>query len=250
MAWTKGKTAAVAVAAAIILCGAITILINSGALGNRGGSETMVKLARPPRIYTSGISDAQRIDDPLYTYPAGDEMTRRYILAVFKKFRPELDPARALKSDKELTEEDIRTRMLILYGSPENHSFFRQVRDKLPLVFENDGVIVGKKKCVGRDVGAIFVCPNPLSPDHLMIVYGAVSPAALKNMNGVFHGPTDYVIFNDTTRKFSGLEPIDCFLFLGAFNKSDSAHWRVDESLQLLPPKDLQRATAGVILAR
>jgi hypothetical protein len=250
MAWTKGKTAALVVAAVIILSGAITILINSGALGNRGGPETLVKLKRPPRIYTNGINDAYRIADPLYTYPAGDEMTRLYILGLFQKFHAELDPARALKSDKELTEKDIRTRMLIIYGSPENHSFYRQIRDRLPIVFENDGLVVGNKKCMGRDVGAIFVCPNPMSPSHLLLIYGAVAPAALKNMNAIFHGPTDYVVFNDTTRKFSGLDPIDCFMLQGAFNKSDPAHWRVDESLQLLPPKDLQRATAGVIIAR
>jgi hypothetical protein len=250
MAWTKGKVATISVVAVIILSGVITILINSGALGNRGGSETMVKLSRPPRIYTNAINDAHRIADPLYTYPDGDEMTRHYIQSLFQRFHAQLDTARALKSDKELTEEDVRTRMLIIYGSPENHSFFLRVRDKLPLVFENDGVVVGKKKCFGRDVGAIFVSPNPVSPDHLMIIYGAVSPAALKNMNAVFHGPTDYVIFNNATRDFKGLESIDCFLLLGAFDKSDPAHWRVDESLQLLPPSDLLRATAGVVVAR
>jgi hypothetical protein len=138
----------------------------------------------------------------------------------------------------------------LLCGSPENHSFFRRIRDQLPLRFESDGVVVGKKKCMGRDVGAIFACPNPLNSDHLMIIYGAVSPAALNRMNAVVHGPTDYVVFSDTTRNFSRLDPIDCFLLLGAFDRSEPAHWRVDESLQLLPPNDLQRAMAGVVVVR
>jgi hypothetical protein len=71
-------------------------------------------------------------------------------------------------------------------------------------------------------------------------------------MNGVFHGPTDYVVFNNTTRQHSsatkGYETEDDFLLLGSFDKSDPAHWRVDESLQLLPPKALQKATAGVVV--
>jgi hypothetical protein len=67
-------------------------------------------------------------------------------------------------------------------------------------------------------------------------------------MNGVFHGPTDYVIFNNTTRQFRGANAADCYLLLGSFDKSDPAHWRVDESLQLLPPKALQKATAGVVV--
>jgi hypothetical protein len=250
MAWTKGKAATVAVVAIIILSGAITILINSGALGNRSSSETMMKLKRQPGIYTNGINNAHSIADPLYTYPDGDEITRQYILALFKRLHAQLKPERALKSDKELTEEDVMTRMLILYGSPENHGFFRRIRDRLPLVFENDGVVVGRKKYLGRDVGAIFVCPNPLSPDHMMIIYGTVSPAALRNMNGVIHGPTDYVIFNDMTRNCAGMDRIECFLLMGTFAKSDPAHWRVDEIHQLLPPDSLQRATEGIVVAK
>ena len=247
MALTKGKAATIAVVAVIILSVAITILINSGAFGNRGGPETMARLMRQPGIFTNGINNVHRIADHLYTYPDGDEMTRQYILSLLKKFHSQLDPARVLKSDKELTEEDVRTRMLVIYGSPENNSFFRRVRDQLPLVFEKDGVVVGRKKYLGRDVGAIFVCPNPLSPDHLMLVYGTVSPEALRNMNGVYHGPTDYVVFNNATRKCTGMDNIDCFLLMGTFDKSDPAHWRVDEIHQLFPPENIQRATEGVV---
>jgi hypothetical protein len=247
MAWSKGKTAAAAVTGVIILCGAVTIWINSGALS---GPDTMAKINGLPRIYSNGINNAHRLADPLYTYPAGDERTRLYIMALFKKFRPATDPVGAIKSDRELTEQDIQNRTLFIYGSPENHSLFRKLRDQLPLLFESDGVVVGKKKCLGRDVGAIFTCPNPLNPARQLVIYGAVSPEALKNMNSVFHGPTDYVVFNDTTRQFKGMEAIDCFLLLGAFDKSDPAHWRVDEKLQLLPPKKLQRATARVVVGR
>jgi hypothetical protein len=225
-------------------------LINSGALNSSGGSETMKKLMESPQIYNNGINDVQRLPDRLYTYPAGDETTRLYIEGLFKRFKINLDMARSIKSDRELTEEDIQTRTILIYGSPENHSFFQKVRDQLPIVFESDGVVVGNKKCVGRDVGAIFACPNPVNPKNRLIIYGTVSPDALKNMNGVFHGPTDYVVFNNTTRQFIGLEPIDSFLLMGAFDKSDPAHWRVDARLQLLPPTDLQRATASVIVAR
>jgi hypothetical protein len=250
MAWTKGNTAAGAVAAIIIISGVITILINSGALNSSGGSETMKKLMESPRIYNNGINNVQRLPDRLYTYPAGDETTRLYIEGLFKRFKINLDMARSIKSDRELTEEDIQTRTILIYGSPENHSFFQKVRDQLPIVFESDGVVAGNKKYVGRDVGAIFACPNPLNPKNRLIVYGTVAPEAMKNINGVFHGPTDYVVFNNKTRQFKGADLLECFLLMGAFNKSDVAHWRVDEKLQLLPPQELQRMTASIIQNR
>ena len=166
-----------------------------------------------------------------------------------KRFRKDLDPARSIKSDRELTEQDIQTRTIFIYGSPQNHSFFRRVRDQLPIVFEDDGIVVGGKKCVGDDVGAIFVCPNPLNPKNRLVIYGTVSPSALKNMNGIFHGPTDYIIFNNTTRAVRGVNDSDRFLLLGSFDKTDPSHWRVDETLQVLPPKVLQAATPGVVMA-
>jgi len=252
MAWTKAKTAAVAVAAAIAASGTTAIVIKTGAFGiGRGSgnhsSETMAKINQFPRIFTGGINKAHDLPNAIYTYPDGDETTHRYLEFVLKRFRKDLDPANAIKSDRELSETDIQTRTIYIYGSPENHSFFQRVRDQLPIIFEDDGIVVGNKKCQGRDMGAIFVCPNPVNPQNRLVIYGTVSPEALNDMNSIFHGPTDYIVFNNTTRQFGG-EASDQFLLLGAFDKSDPAHWRVDEALQLLPPKALQRATAGVIV--
>jgi len=252
MAWTKAKTTAVAVAAIIAASGTTAIVIKTGAFGiGRGNAnrpaETQAKLDRSPKIYSNGINNAHNIPDAIFTYPDGDETTHRYLEGILKQFAKKRGPGRTIKSDRELTEEDVQSRTIYIYGSPENHSLFQRVRDQLPIRFEDDGIVVGNKKCKGRDVGAIFTCPNPLNPEHRLVIYGTVSPEALKNMNDVFHGPTDYVVFSHTTRQFGGVGS-DQFLLLGSFDKSDPAHWRVDEQLQLLPPKALRKATAGVVV--
>jgi hypothetical protein len=69
-------------------------------------------------------------------------------------------------------------------------------------------------------------------------------------MNSIYHGPTDYIVFNNTTRQFGGVKDSERFLVVGAFDKTDPAHWRVDEKLELLPPKKLQQATTGVVAAK
>ena len=250
MTWTRGKTAAAAFVAVIILCGAITILVNYGAFSGRRSSDAASNLPALRGIYTQGINDALRTADRIYTYAAGDEATRHYIEALFRRFSINLDAARCIKSDQDLTEEDIRSRTIVLYGSPQNHSFFQRVRDRLPLLFESDGIVVGDKKCVGRDAGAIFVCPNPVNPRNRLVIYGTVSPEALIDMNGIFHGPTDYVIFNNTTRQLIGPHRNESFLFMGAFDKTDPDHWRVDPGLRLPPPIALQHAVEGAIAAR
>ncbi len=251
MAWTKAKTAAVAVAAGVLAVGTVTVGIETGGFG-------IGRLLRdwllPPRagfpaaIMTQALNQAHRIPGALYTYPQGDEKTRVYLEALLEQFRNTMGPGRTVRSDAELTDADVQSHTIYIYGTPGNHTLFRRLRQQLPIVFEDDGVVVGDKKCRGRDVGAIFVCPNPLNPQHRLVVYGTVSPEALNNLNGVFHGPTDYVVFNDATRHSSWPERADKFLLVGAFNTSDPAHWRADGALQLQPSGALRKATAGVIV--
>jgi hypothetical protein len=230
--------------------GTTTIVIKTVGHGNANRpAETMAKAGQSPRIFSNGINNAHEIPNAIYTYPDGDETTHRYLESILKMFAKNVGSGRTIKSDRELTEQDIQTRTIYIYGSPQNHSLFQRVRDQLPIVFEDDGIVVGNKKCKGSEMGAIFVCPNPLNPKNRLVIYGTVSPDALNDMNGVYHGPTDYIIFNNATRQFRGAKEADRFLLLGSFDKSDSAHWRVDESLQLLPPKALQTATAGVVVA-
>ena len=250
MAWTKAKTAAVAVAAVILATGTTTIVIKSHTARSNANlpSATWAKFNR--QILSDGINQAHQIPDAIYTYPSGDETTHRYLEDIMKKFAKTMGPGRTIKSDRELTEQDIQTRTIYIYGSPENHTFFQRVCNQLPIVFEDDGIVVGSKKCLGRDAGAIFVCQNPLNPKNRLVIYGTVSPDALHDMNGIFHGPTDYIIFNNTTRQFLGVNAADQFLLMGSFDKSDPTNWRVDETLQVLPPKALQSATAKVVVAR
>lgn len=190
------------------------------------------------------------LPNALYTYPAGDEKTHRYLAGIVLMFRKDLDPVRDIKSDLELTDEDIRTRTIYIYGTPQNHTLFRRVRDQLPILFEDDGIVVGNKKYMGSDVGAIFVCPNPINPQNRLVIYGTVSPGALDQMNSIFHGPTDYVVFNNMTRRFAKANDADRFLLLGSFDKSDPTNWLVDGKLELAPPKALQAAVSRIVVAR
>ena len=257
MAWTKAQTAAVVVATVLATAGTTTVIIKTGAFGvgrlNDPRAEFEAIIRNSPQVFNNGLNAAHFLPNPLYTYPDGDEKTHHYVEGIVKKFRKDLDPAREIKSDRELTEQDIQNRSIYIYGSPQNHSLFQRLRDQLPIVFEDDGVVVGKKKFVGQDVGAIFDCPNPINPGNRLVIYGTVSPAALNEMNSIFHGPTDFVVFNNVTRRFGGAKALgtaDCFLLEGAFDKTDPAHWRVDEKLQMLPSKALQRATASAVASR
>lgn len=260
MAWTKTK-AVLGLAAGLLITTSVTsvVLTHGGMLRAASGFEDGAAPIPAPeadggaqrRIVSNGLNKAHRIPGALYTYPDGDEVTRRYVENMVTKFRPDLDPALAFKSAGELTGDDLTNRTIYIYGSPSNHSLFRQVRTMLPIVFEADGVVVGNRKCLGRDVGAIFVCPNPFNVEHRLVVYGTVSPGSLREMNAVFHGPTDYVVFNDVTRKLEteGVEPGRCSLLAGAFDRSVPASWTAPARLQQAPAQPVIEATRGVVVS-
>jgi hypothetical protein len=208
--------------------------------------ETLATLNASPMVATHGLDNAFSIADPLYVYAEGDQQTRDYLKAGLSRYRKKLDVDRILKSDQQVTEDEIHFRTLFIYGSPENNAILKRFRDQLPIVIQSDGIVVGNKKCMGRDVAVIFVCPNPLDSVNSFVVYGAVSPEAVKKMNSVYHGPTDYVVFNDATRSLG--RTADDFLIEGGFNKADQAHWRVDDARQLLPPKFVRKSTSGVVV--
>lgn len=250
MAWTKAKIAIVSAAAVLAVAGTTTVVIRTGVLDRNGSGPLLEQSASWKKVFSNGINNAHNLPDAIYTYPEGDEKTHAYVEQMIRQFRRDLDPAQAVKSDRELTEQDIHDRTIYIYGSPENHSLFRRVREDLPLVFEADGIRVGKQKCLGRDVGAIFVCPNPINPKNRLVVYGTVAPETLRNMNSIYHGPTDFIVFNNLTRRFTQLPDSNRFLLVGAFDKSDPEHWRVDENLEATPPKPLQRLVAQTVMAR
>jgi hypothetical protein len=209
--------------------------------------ETLATLDASPMIATYGLDQAYAIADPLYVYTEGDQQTQDYLRKGLSKYRKKLEVDRILKSDKQISEDEIHYRTLFIYGSPENNALLKRFRDQLPIVIQSDGIVVGDRKCMGRDVGVIFVCPNPLDSVNSFVVYGAVSPEAVKKMNAIYHKQTDYVVFNDATRSLG--TTADDFLLLGSFNKADQAHWRVDDALQLLPPRFVRKRTPGVVVA-
>jgi hypothetical protein len=254
MALSKTKTI-VAVAAGILLTtSTATLVVAVHGFGVRPSALAAVlggdDESNPHRIVTQGLNKAHRIPGALYTYPEGDASTRRHVERIVEKFRTDLDPADAIKSDRDVTSEDLTNRTVYVYGSPSNHALLQRFRTQLPIVFEADGVVVGNRKCLGPDVGAIFVCPNPVNPEHRFVVYGTVTPGALRQMNTVFHGPTDYVVFNDTTRRLEqeGYESRRCFLLAGAFDASREDVWAVDPSRRQAASGEVAAATRGVIV--
>lgn len=146
-----------------------------------------------------------------------------------------------VKADKEVTEADIEKYNLVLYGGPVSNSIVAEINNELPIKFEKINgewnIVAGRNKFTGDDVGLIMACPNPLYPSNYVLIYAGLTRDGTEKANSVYHGPTDYLIFNNTSLENFGMGVV---LMEGFLDKSDSCHWKLSLMDNLfLTPDDL-----------
>ena len=77
-----------------------------------------------------------------------------------------------MKNDSEVTETDVRTKNLILFGDPGSNSWIRKALPKLPCSWSRDEVGVGTERHSAKDHAPALICANPLpgADDHYLVL--------------------------------------------------------------------------------
>ncbi|MCD4770562.1 MAG: prolyl oligopeptidase family serine peptidase [Bacteroidales bacterium] len=105
-----------------------------------------------------------------------------------------------IKSDREVTSEDIKTCNLILYGGPETNEFVARIDDNLPILIGENFVKIGDREFRGEDVGVKFIYPNPLNPGKYVLINAGVTSKAIDKIHRLgdpLYDPLpDYIIFS------------------------------------------------------
>ena len=105
-----------------------------------------------------------------------------------------------IKSDREVTSEDIMTCNLILYGGPVTNEFVARIYDNLPVLIGENFVRIGDQEFRGKDVGVKFIYPNPLNPGKYVLINAGVTSKALDKIHRLgdpLYDPLpDYIIFS------------------------------------------------------
>jgi hypothetical protein len=74
------------------------------------------------------------------------------------------------KADKDVSQDDISEKNLVLFGTPQTNQVLKKIANKLPVRFLEDGVEIAGKSYRGRDVGLVMVYPNPLNPERYVLL--------------------------------------------------------------------------------
>ncbi|MEA2063358.1 MAG: prolyl oligopeptidase family serine peptidase, partial [Gemmatimonadota bacterium] len=74
-----------------------------------------------------------------------------------------------IKPDTGVTDQDIATSHLVLFGDPESNTLLKRINSKLPVRLEDGKVIAGRDSFEAAEVAFKCVFPNPLNPDKLIL---------------------------------------------------------------------------------
>lgn len=104
-------------------------------------------------------------------------------------------------ADTALTEEQMRTHHVVLYGTPGSNAVLERIADQLPIRVTADGVRVGDTTYDDRGVGVRFVYPSPLGEGRYVIVQAAPTAAAVMSGNNLPDFVPDWIVYDaDSTR--------------------------------------------------
>jgi hypothetical protein len=83
-----------------------------------------------------------------------------------RQFRAELTS----KNDVDVTDADIASSNLVLWGDPSSNRILAKIADKLPIVWGADAIAVGGKKFGGAHHALVLIAPNPLNPSKYVVL--------------------------------------------------------------------------------
>jgi hypothetical protein len=125
----------------------------------------------------------------------------------------------SIKNDSSVTDDDISSRNLVLFGNANTNSIIGRINNQLPIKFASGGIVVGQRT-FGGDAGVIMIAPNPLNQAKYVVMVGGSSASSYQAAGRMCVADLpDYVVFDSSA--FSGKKLT--FLAGGFFDKS----WRV-----------------------
>ena len=133
-----------------------------------------------------------------WVYPTQDpdtealKIVQNYVLQVFDRFaKPR---GGILLADTAALKTDLSEYGIIAYGTIESNLFLKRHAHSFPFKIENQ-TIYADKEYTEKDVKFISCVPNPYNPEKGMSIYTALSNKSIQNINDVFHGGEDYILF-------------------------------------------------------
>jgi hypothetical protein len=103
-----------------------------------------------------------------------------------------------VKEDRAITDEDIASSNLILWGDPRSNRLLAKILKKLPLHWDVDGVQFSNEKYSANEYAPVMIYPNPLNPKRYVVLNTGFTFSEVAHLSNSLQVPKlpDYAVVN------------------------------------------------------
>lgn len=106
-----------------------------------------------------------------------------------------------VRRDTEVTEAEIASSNLVLWGDPGSNKLLARIADQLPVRWNAEGVFIGNNRYSADRHAPILIYPNPLNPRRYVVLNSGVTFREFDYLNNARQTPKlpDYAVVDTTT---------------------------------------------------
>ncbi len=106
-----------------------------------------------------------------------------------------------VKNDSAITDADIASANLVLWGDPASNAVLKRIADKLPIRWEGDKLVAGGRSFPADTHAPILIYPNPLNPAKYVVLNSGFTYREYDYLNNARQVPKlpDWAIIDVTT---------------------------------------------------
>jgi hypothetical protein len=147
----------------------------------RAGKWALVDADREPGLHKrhglQGPVDDAFMDSFVFVAPTGNPLApgvanwvaseqKHAIIEWRRQFRGEAQ----VRDDNQITDAEIASSNLVLWGDPGSNRILARIADRLPIHWTKDAVVVGGKSYSAATHALILIFPNPLNPERYVVL--------------------------------------------------------------------------------
>jgi hypothetical protein len=99
-----------------------------------------------------------------------DAWTRREMDRAIDEWRRQFRGVPRVKDDNEITDKDVASMNLVLWGDPASNSVYGRIAKQLPIRIDGESLVAGPKRFDAANHVPILVYPNPLNPQRYVVL--------------------------------------------------------------------------------
>jgi hypothetical protein len=155
-----------------------------------------------------GPIDDAFFDSFLMVSPTGSPMnemvgnwTKAEEAHAIKMWRTQMRGDAPVKNDTDVTDADIASSNLVLWGDPQSNKVLARIADRLPIRWTADSVVLGDRKFAAASNAPVLIYPNPLNPKKYVVINSGMTMREYSESNNALQVAylPDYAVVDLTT---------------------------------------------------